>query len=130
MAILLCILSVVNSTVSPSRTDELALTILSVIQVESGGDPCAYNPAEDAAGILQIRPIMVADCNRILRREEFSLADRWAIRRSVEMFAVYSLHYWPKGGPEQWARGWNGGPRGPQKDCTLRYWQRVHGVCR
>jgi hypothetical protein len=42
-----------------------AILLAALIQVESSGNPRAYNRAEDAAGVLQIRRIFVDDLNRI-----------------------------------------------------------------
>ena len=82
-----------------------------------------------AVGPLQIWPIRVRDCNRICELHRwpwrFTLADRHDLNKSVRMFAVSCLHYWPDGTPEQWARHWNGSPTtGPTDPATLEYWQR------
>ena len=104
---------------------DLLRTWKAVCWVESRGDPRAVNLAESAVGIAQIRRIMVDDCNRIAGRCKWTYNDRLAPAKSLEMFRTYSLHYWPTGGPEQWARGWNGGPRGPEKAATAVYWSKV-----
>lgn len=104
---------------------QLVLTAMACAMIESGNNPRAYNPAEDAVGILQIRPCMVEDCNRIVGRQEWTMDDRWSPYESGRMFAVYCMHYWPAGTPEQWARGWNGGPQGPRKKATEAYWAKV-----
>jgi hypothetical protein len=41
------------------------ILLAAIIQVESSGNPRAYNQREDAVGILQIRRILVDDLNRI-----------------------------------------------------------------
>jgi len=105
--------------------ERLGRTWAAMAIVESGGDPRAVGDGGRAAGILQIQPVMVAEVNRIVGETRYTLADRLDVRRSVEMFCVYSLHYWPEGTSEQWARGWNGGPDGPQKAATQGYWRRV-----
>ena len=119
------LMSVVNVSLSDVQADALVKTLLAVALVESGGDPCAIGDGGKAVGILQIHPIMVADVNRIMGQQTYSLADRRDVCKSVEMFVLYCLHYWPHGGPEQWARGWNGGPNGPQQSGTEGYWHRV-----
>ena len=52
-----------------------------LIMVESSGNPNAYCKKEKAVGCLQIRPIMLREVNRILRKQKstkrFSLEDRW-----------------------------------------------------
>lgn len=106
-----------------------------IAQVESGGDTNAVNESEQAVGIVQIRPIMVEDVNRILRLEsrqgEFTLEDRTDPAKSREMFTIYSM-YWC-GQRADWtaegvARRWNGGPSGHTKDSTVSYWAKVRSV--
>lgn len=119
------LMSLCNACLTDAQADAMVKTLLAVAMVESGGDPCAIGDGGRAVGILQIHPIMVEDVNRIVGGPLYTLADRRDVRRSVEMFAIYCLHYWPHGGPEQWARGWNGGPDGPQQAETEGYWRRV-----
>ena len=82
-----------------------------IIQVESNGNPKAVNG--DQVGCMQIRPIMVKDCNRILKRQgkskRFTLKDRYSVSKSKEMFIVYQSYYNPKGNIERAIRMWNGG---------------------
>ena len=70
----------------------LAKLISAMIFVESGGDPLSFNAREQAAGVLQIRPIMVAEFNRI--GIEFTLEDRYSQYKSVETYlsGSHSLH--------------------------------------
>ena len=82
-----------------------------------------------AVGPLQIWAVRVDDCNRICELHHlpwrFTLADRHDLNESVRMFVVSSLHYWPDGTPEQWARHWNGSPTmGPSDPGTVAYWAR------
>ena len=49
------------------------------MQVESGNDTLAYNAKENAAGCLQIRPIMVREVNRLLGKDSFKLKDRLSL---------------------------------------------------
>jgi len=76
--------------------------LAAIIMIESGGNDLAYNKREDACGCLQIRPIMVAEFNRI--GIPFTLDDRWNCGKS---------------------RKWNGGPNGHKKASTLKYWKKV-----
>ena len=99
-----------------------------MIYVESGGNDSAYSASEDAVGCLQIRPCMVYDVNRILKKQkkniQFSLVDRWSRDKSIEMFYIYSTYY-NLTTLEQMARAWNGGPRGAGKITTVGYWNKV-----
>lgn len=122
------------------REAELLRTWHAVCWVESRGDP--YTRPGDggrAVGIAQIHPQMVDDCNRIAslkskiedrRAKMWRLTDRQDPVQAYEMFRTYCLHYWPHGGPQQWARGWNGGPRGPRRPATLPYWGKVQNALR
>lgn len=93
-----------------------------VAQVESNGNPCAYNAAEDAAGCMQIRPIMVAEAQRL--GLNFTLADRWDCEKSKGLFVAMQVL---KGrtDPEVMARCWNGGSNGMKKESTINYWEKV-----
>ena len=92
--------------------------------VESRGYSGAFNAKEDAAGLLQIRPIMVRDVNRIVGHDRWTLDDRWSAARSREMLATYLGHYGATS-YEQAARRWNGGPDGDQERATEGYWRQV-----
>ena len=96
--------------------------ILAMITVESGGNECAFNPREQAAGCLQIRPIMVAEANRL--GMEFDLADRWDCAKSVRLFFELNAVK-NRTDPEAMARCWNGGGNGLQMEATADYWNRV-----
>jgi hypothetical protein len=54
--------------------------------VESNDNPNAYNPAENAVGLLQIRPCMVAEANRIIGEDIYTLSDRWDSLTSIAIF--------------------------------------------
>jgi hypothetical protein len=108
-----------------------------IVHVESGGNPLAYTPEEEACGIVQIRPECLDDCNRIARieglPESFALNDRFNPDKSRRMWQLY-LWYWgweyerTTGRPatnEVYARLWNGGPTGWHKEATVAYWGRV-----
>jgi soluble lytic murein transglycosylase-like protein len=119
-------LSMIAAAPAPPPRDRKLVD--AIIHVESRGDPEAVNAREDAVGVLQIRPVMVRDVNRIIGREEFTLADRLDEAQSRRMFWVYSNHYSPGAGRETLARRWNGGPRGDSKKSTLPYWRKVRAA--
>ena len=98
--------------------------IAAIIHVESRGDSMAYNTKEDAVGVLQIRPIMVREVNRLLGYNKYTLNDRWNKSRSIEMFNVIKDHT-PHPTNEKLARNWNGGPKGYKHNNTLGYWKKV-----
>lgn len=95
-----------------------------VMAVESNFDTLAYNSKENAAGCLQIRPIMVREVNRLLGKDKYTLKDRWSKAKSIEMFNVLRSHL--KGATdEQIARTWNGGYNGHNIPETMQYWNKV-----
>ena len=61
-----------------------------IIQVESGGNRMAKNGNQ--VGAMQITPIAVAECNKILKlrnsSKRYTLADRFSIEKSKEMFVT------------------------------------------
>lgn len=78
-----------------------------LIWVESKGDSKAVGKLDDI-GVLQIRPIIVEDCNRILKYEAFTLEDRLDSLRSVEMFNIIQDHYNPQHDYHLALKIWNG----------------------
>ena len=122
MKILLFILLSISVSNAPALVaDNL---IAAVIHVESRGDINAHNVGEDAVGVLQIRPIMVQEVNRVLGFDKYTLQDRWDKQKSIEMFNVIRENT-PNPTNEKVARNWNGGPNGYKKKSTLKYWQKV-----
>ena len=83
--------------------------INAIIQVESKGDPNAYNKNGDCCGILQIRPVLVKDVNRILGYEKYSLQDRFDPEKSKEMFVIIQRNYNKKKDVNLAIRMWNVG---------------------
>jgi len=110
-----------------------------IVTEESKGNPAAYNREEEAAGIVQIRPICLEDVNRISRSRglglKFTSADRFSPEKSRKMWEIYLMHYSEKytaetgrrPTDETFARIWNGGPTGWRKLSAKDYWTRVQG---
>lgn len=100
-----------------------------LIMVESAGNPKAFNKKENACGCLQIRPIMLREVNRILRKQDseqrFTKEDRWDCGKSKEMFYIWRNFHHENSSDEVIARNWNGGPRGYKKQSTEHYWHKV-----
>ena len=112
---------VVMVKTKPTIQDSL---IDAIIHVESRGDSMAYNAKEDAVGVLQIRPIMMREVNRLLKENKYTLDDRWSKSKSIEMFNVIKDHT-TNPTNERLARNWNGGWNGYKKKSTLKYWNKV-----
>lgn len=90
-----------------------------IIQVESQGDVNAYNPDEDARGLLQIRPIMLNEINRIVGFDKYTLQDCFDSTKSIEMFWIVQGYHNPGVNYYRGARVWNG------KSKNDRYWKKV-----
>ena len=97
-----------------------------IIQVESKGNPRAVSGS--SCGAMQITPIMVAECNNILKKRKskkrFTLADRFNVAKSKEMFILFQSFHNPKNNVEQAIRSWNGGMRYTVRG-TQRYFNKV-----
>lgn len=106
--------------------------VQALIQVESQGNDSAIgdvNLDEPSIGVLQIRPIMVREVNRILKlkRSEirFKRKDRFSREKSIQMFLIWKEFHHKDSDFETIARNWNGGPKGYKRNSTLHYWNKV-----
>lgn len=81
--------------------------------VESGCNENAIGK-NGSYGILQIRKILVSECNLILKSKninyEYKHNDAFDKDKSYEMFHLIALKYCPEVNYEKMARIWNGGP--------------------
>ena len=92
-----------------------------IIEVESEGNPKAVSG--NSCGAMQITPILVKECNEILKKrnskKRFKLSDRFNVAKSKEMFVLIQSYHNPQNNVEKAIRSWNGGPnysvRGTQK---------------
>jgi hypothetical protein len=124
-----------------SKEAEASVTITDVIyaieEVESNRNPHAINKQENALGCLQIRPIMIADYNRITGED---LAHDVAYNRSMAYIIAQEIFFhYMKGIENPTAKHlafiWNGGggawrrvdnPQSDQKQKNLDiYWEKV-----
>ena len=64
-------------------------------------------------GVLQISPILVKECNNILKSrgssKRYSLSDRYNEKKSREMFVIIQSQHNPMNNIEKAIRLWNGG---------------------
>ena len=109
----------------PAPAQDRDALFAAICMVESSNNPNAHNRGEDARGIIQVRAIMVRDVNRILGRDHYTHNDAYNPTKARQMWFTYCHHYYPNGTDEEWARAWNGGPRGPQREATLGCWHKV-----
>lgn len=100
--------------------------IQAIIEVESGGNPRAKSG--NSVGVLQITPILVAECNAILKRQKskrrYTTADRWNVAKSKEMFLIIQAEHNPTNNIDRAIRSWNGGMR-YRVAKTQRYFNKV-----
>ena len=98
-------------------------------QVESGGNPQARNG--QYVGVLQIAPVLVRECNNILKSRgsatRFTLNDRLNKEKSKEMFKVIMSRYNPECDVDKACRIWKAGIRYTIKG-TQAFVNRVRSV--
>lgn len=97
-----------------------------IVKVESKGNASAKS--KDCVGLLQIRPVLVNDCNEYLKlkksNKRYTLKDRLNPNKSKEMFILYQKRYNPTNNIEKAIRLWNGGC-GYSKAKTEKYYRKV-----
>ena len=97
-----------------------------IIQVESEGNAKAVKG--NSCGAMQITPILVAECNQILKKrnskKRFTLRDRFSLVKSKEMFELIQSYFNPLNDIERAIRSWNGGNKYSVKR-TQRYFEKV-----
>jgi len=97
-----------------------------IIQVESEGNPRAVSG--NSAGAMQITPILVRECNAILKargsKKRYTLDDRFDVGKSKEMFLLIQSQHNKTNNVEKAIRSWNGGPRYSVR-ATNRYYRKV-----
>ena len=102
--------------------------INAIAMVESKGNPKAFNPNGNCAGLLQITPGLVKQCNIWLKakksKKRYTLADRYNVKKSKEMFVMVQKNYNKSNDVEKAIRVWNGGP-GYTINGTNDYFRKV-----
>jgi len=100
--------------------------IEAIIQVESEGN--RFAKSGNQVGAMQITPVLVRECNRILEirdsKKRYSLADRFSIAKSKEMFLLIQSFHNAENNVEFAIRSWNGGVNYSKK-ATQRYYEKV-----
>lgn len=101
--------------------------INAIAQVESGGNPKAVSKSGTYVGLLQIAPICVRECNRIVGKNKFTYNDRYSKEKSIEMFIVFQEYHNSEGNMEKAIRLWNSGDKNcmKNKSKTEAYYRRV-----
>ena len=120
--------NVSNPSKNDGTTDNWNILIESIMKIESDFVPNIISKNKQCVGILQITPIVIKDCNRILKQSNsdvrYTLNDRLDKNKSVEIFNIIQSYYNPSKDIEKAIRLWNGGS-GYSKTKTERYYQKV-----
>ena len=97
-----------------------------IIQVESEGNASAVSG--NSVGAMQITPVLVKECNEILKSRKsdkrFTMNDRYSVEKSKEMFLLIQSQYNKTNNVEKAIRSWNGGPKYSVK-ATNKYFRKV-----
>ena len=105
------------------------ILISAVSQAESRNNPKSVNGKH--VGALQISPITVDECNRILKKKKYTHQDRYSFEKSAEMFVIIQDFYNPKHDVSLAIRLWNAGPIAlKQRGISEEYYQKVMKVYR
>ena len=111
--ILVSLMLILSTNIQAKKPYDWSKVIDAIIQVESKGNPNARNPIGDCCGILQITPTLVRDVNEYLKmkksKKRYTLADRYNVQKSKEMFILYQERYNKTNDVEKAIRLWNGG---------------------
>lgn len=127
----LLLLTSTAASASPNfkNTFDWQPVIDAIIQVESNGNPKAKSG--NSVGAMQITPILVAQCNIILKERKstkrYTLADRYSVAKSKEMFLLMQSEYNTQNNIEKAIRAWNGGNNYSVKR-TQMYYEKVMKV--
>ena len=97
-----------------------------IIKVESEGNPNAVSG--NSVGVMQITPILVRECNNVLKKmksnKRYTLDDRYSVEKSKEMFLLIQKYFNPENNVEKAIRSWNGGMKYSIR-ATNKYYKKV-----
>lgn len=137
---ILILLSISTLTVNAKKQYDWTKLMNAIIQVESEGNPKAFNPKGNCAGILQITPILVQEVNKILKDKNSKKRyvydktgktrsakwdDRYSVEKSKEMFILLQEHFNPEHNIEKAIKCWNSGFYGNYKNRSTDYYRKV-----
>jgi hypothetical protein len=83
--------------------------IEAIIKIESKGNVNAISLDKSCVGILQIKKVVVDDCNEYLKTKKYCLNDRYNKEKSIEMFILIQKRYNKKRDIDEAIKIWNGG---------------------
>lgn len=96
-----------------------------VLIIETTDDSTKINIIENAVGLIQIRPVMVHEANRIIGYSKYKLIDRYSTKKSIEMWYVVQTYWNPTYNLEIACRVWNAGNTYSVKPDVLNYITKV-----
>lgn len=112
---LICVMVTLSmsSNAKEKKNFDWSGVIKAIIKVESNGNSNASNGNGKCVGILQITPVLVKECNSILKgmksAKRYTLNDRKNLEKSKEMFILYQSKYNPSNDVDDGIRMWNCG---------------------
>ena len=127
--VLVCamLISVSSFSQTPKQLKKWSLIIDAIAQIESGRNPKVVSKDGMYVGYLQIAPILVRECNRIVGYNKYTYQDRYSKDKSIQMFIDFQEHHNPEGNVEKAIRLWNSGDIKcmERKSKTEAYYQKV-----
>lgn len=127
--VLICamLISVSSFSQTPEQLKKWSLVIDAIAQVESGRNPKVVSKNGTYVGYLQIAPILVRECNRIVGYNKYTYQDRYSKDKSIQMFIDFQEYHNPEGNVEKAIRLWNSGDIKcmERKAKTEAYYQKV-----
>lgn len=112
LLILMCVTLSANCNTTKSNFDWTNV-INAIIQVESKGDENAVSKCGNCVGIMQIKRVVVDDCNEYLKmmksNKRYTYQDRYNKQKSIEMFLLIQKRYNKTNSIEEGIKIWNGG---------------------
>ena len=113
----------ISVVMGDSIVEDWQPVIDAIVEHESGGNLRARNGR--FLGPMQIAPILVRECNNILRSQgsskRFSLNDRCSLEKSREMFLLIMQRYNPTNSFEIACRLWKSGLTKTYSRATLHF---------
>ena len=120
------LLAIASGSLETKKTMDWNPVMDAIIQVESEGNARAVKG--NSCGAMQITPILVEECNNILKKNKskkrFTLQARFSVDKSKEMFLLIQSTFNPSNNVEKAIRSWNGGMHYSVKR-TQRYYNKV-----